>query len=185
MWRGWSSTESQRLDDVVLERWFARGRTTHLYWIDEPDYLVLASVPQALMDRMNATERVSIADWLVRNEGGPIANSAALLSLRMDNIPRLSYHYMLQGLQILSDLSSADIDLFTLPSAGELELPPDGALGWRLELGAERIAVQMSYDGTPLDLLGSQGGFAAVAALGIVAAVTIPAYQDYTVRARV
>ena len=100
-------------------------------------------------------------------------------------LTKYRHRRLLQGLQILSDLSSADIDLFTLPSAGELELPPDGALGWRLELGAERIAVQMSYDGTPLDLLGSQGGFAAVAALGIVAAVAIPAYQDYTVRARV
>ena len=100
-----------------------------------------------------------------------------------NKLPRTIYHYLLQSAQTLSDVSSANIDLMMLPSAGQLKLPSDGALGWRLELGADRIAMQMSYDGSPLDAFGSHG-MAAVAVVGVLAAVAIPAYQDYTVRAQ-
>ncbi len=171
--------EQDTEQDGPLARWMARADTIHSYWVEDNGYIVSASVPQALIDRINSKYRVSIAQWLAQNEGTAYTNSAALLSLRVDNLPRSIYHYMLQGVQMLSDISGAGIDMMTLPSANQLRLPIEGALGWRLELGAERIAMQMTFDGTPLDVFGSHA-MAAVAVAGIAAAVAISAYQDYT-----
>ncbi|MBT6277364.1 MAG: hypothetical protein HOI95_24940 [Chromatiales bacterium] len=171
------------VNDQAFARWMIRGNRIHLFWIEEPGYAIFSSVPQALMDRISAKNKHSVAAWLRTNEGSDFASSAALLSMRINKLPRTIYHYLLQSAQILSDVSSANIDLMMLPSAGQLKLPSDGALGWRLELGADRIAMQMSYDGSPLDAFGSHG-MAAVAVVGVLAAVAIPAYQDYTVRAQ-
>lgn len=168
--------------EVAAERWLARGNKVHLYWIEEGAYLLFASVPQALFDRHQASNRTSLADWLAVNSGPQYQHSAALVSLRLNHVPRTTYYYMLQGMQLLADLSNAPLDLFALPSAGELGLPDDGAVSWHLELAEQRIAIEATFDGTPLDLLAAPGAMATVAVLGVMSAVAIPAYQDYTAR---
>jgi hypothetical protein len=179
------STVANESEDDAAERWLGRANTVHFYFAEEGQYLLFAAVPQALADRHRAETRTSLANWLARNAGPQFADSAALLSLRVNHIPRTSYYYMLQAIQLLADVSSAPVDLFALPSAYELNLPKDGAVTWRLELSNERIAAELTFDGTPLDLLAAPGAMTTAAVIGVLAAVAIPAYQDYHSRAAV
>ena len=108
-----------------------------------------------------------------------------MASARFDGIPRFLYTQYLGGVFALSAMTQADIDLFELPSAAELGLPPDGALALTVAMSAEQLALEISFDGSPLDVLVAPGASGTVAVVGVLAAVAIPAYQDYTIRARV
>ncbi|HXH03437.1 MAG TPA: pilin [Candidatus Competibacteraceae bacterium] len=171
--------------DVLAQAWTQRVRD-HLYWLEEDGYLIFADVPQALRDRVRHSERVAIAEWLARSQGQDSRQALLLASARQADIPRWTYHAYLQGLDVLGDLADAPVDLFALPSAGELALPAEGALGLQLEAGAERLALLLSYEQTPLEVLAGGGSALTLAAVaGILAAVAIPAYQDYMVRSQV
>jgi type IV pilus assembly protein PilA len=69
-----------------------------------------------------------------------------------------------------------------MPTAAQLELPELGTLGFTVTLGDPTLAAEFTFENNPGEFLGGLGG---VAAIGIAAAVAIPAYQDYTVRAKV
>ena len=47
------------------------------------------------------------------------------------------------------------------------------------------LSLELAFEHNPLEILSSGGGYTGVAAIGILAAIAVPAYQDYTVRARV
>lgn len=52
-------------------------------------------------------------------------------------------------------------------------------------LDSNQLALQLNYGHTPLEGLGAAGGMATIAAAGVLAAIAVPAYQDYTQRARI
>jgi Tfp pilus assembly major pilin PilA len=156
-----------------------------LFWVEEGDYLVFGMLPQTLRDRYRATPQFSVGDWLQTNSGGSVDSAALLFSARFNDIPRVMYTQYLGVLSVLAEITNAQVDLYALPSPAELNLPDDGAVALALELGAGQIALEMSYDGTPLDALAAPSVAGSAAIIGVLAAVAIPAYQDYTIRARV
>lgn len=158
---------------------------THLYWVEEGDWLVFGSVPQALVDRAAAKPDRDLASWQ-KNQGYKAAESLAGLTATTRHAQRNSYYAYLGGLQMLADLSGANFDPMTFPSASELRLPVEGATGIALEATPERLGLSLQYDATPLDsLVGGGGSMATIVVAGIVAAIAVPAYQDYATRTQV
>ena len=51
-----------------------------------------------------------------------------------------------------------------------------------MSLGDPTVALELTFESNPAELLGGLGGIAMV---GIVAAIAIPAYEDYTTRAQI
>ncbi len=184
---GRSDAEAGASDDPEAAAWMRLyGRLgSHVYWIEEGDWLVFGSVPQALADRAAAPLDVRLADWQAA-QGYDAAGSLAGVSATTRHAQRTTYYAYLGGLQMAADVLGAEIDLARLPSASELRLPTAGATGIALEATPDHLGLSLQYDATPLDaMLGGGGSMATVATAAILAAVALPAYQDYTARAQV
>lgn len=172
--------------DAQLHAW-ARlyGRIgSHLYWIEDGDWLVFGSVPQALADRATAPLDTRLSDWQ-QAQGYDASGSLLGVSAQTRNVQRTSYYAYIGGLQMAADLFGASVDLARLPSASQLKLPTEGSTGIALEGTPEHVGLSLMYDATPLDALSGGGSMATVATAAILAAVALPAYQDYVARSQV
>lgn len=154
----------------------------HVYWTRERDYLYFASVPQVLIDRNSMRERADIGDWLESQQRIDTGNALFAISGATRKLPMRFYYVYLELMQALADLSYADIDLWALPTARQAELPDLGTLALTLSLGDPQIALEMTFENNPTESLGGIGG---IAVAGMVAAIAIPAYEDYTTRAQI
>ncbi len=157
---------------------------SHLYWVEDGDWLVFGSVPQALADRAAARPATDLAGWQ-KGQGYDAPGSLLGVTALTRGAQRTGYYAYLGGLQLVADAVGAKPDLASLPSASELKLPLQGAVGIALEARPDFLGLSLQYDATPLDALSGGGSMTTVAAAAIVAAVALPAYQDYTARAQV
>lgn len=160
---------------------------THLYWIDDGDYLIFGKVPQALADRVAASPDTSLVDWLKAHDYEGAQTLAGVTGVTHD-ADRSTYYNYLQLLQIIDDLAGSPVDLMTMPAANTLNLPRTGVAGARIKVSADELSLSLNYEQQPLELLGAAGngsGMTAIAGAAILAAIAIPAYQDYTIKAQV
>jgi len=157
---------------------------THSYWIEEKGYLVGASVPQLLVDRVNYKQKVSIHDWLNKEQGQNINNALLALSLRIKDVPQTLYYTYLEILNVLADFTDTKIDLYQMPTFKNSRLPVSGSYGVQLLSAPDSLGLEVSYEATPLEVVGQNVTTAAVV-VGILAAIAIPAYQDYVVRSKI
>lgn len=156
----------------------------HIYWVQDGDFLYIASVPQPLFDRVRKGADTRIDRWLEEQQHIDPTSSFVLLTGTSRKLPMRLYHIYIELLQLLADLSETDIDVWNMPTADQLSLATPGVVGFTLNLGNPYVSGSLTFESNPAEvLLGSGGG--AIAAVGIVAAIAIPAYQDYTTRARV
>ncbi|HSX59606.1 MAG TPA: pilin [Tahibacter sp.] len=158
---------------------------THAYWVEDGDFLVFADVPQALADRADATLDNDLGQWLRANQSYDPNTTLVGLTGKTRNAQRKIYYAYLAGLQHAADALGQKIDLAGLPHAATLGLPVEGATGLALDATPDRIGLSLTYEQNPAEVLFGTGGVAAVATAGILAAIAVPAYQDYTARAQV
>ena len=154
----------------------------HLYWTEDDDFLYMASVPQVLYDRFALGPDTRIGDWLEDTQR--IDGNSAVFSISgvSRKLPRRLYGAYLQLLNLASDFSQADIDMWSMPSAHQLGLPELGTIGFTLSLGDPTLAAELTFENNPAEMF---GGASSIAVVGILAAIAIPAYQDYTTRAQI
>ncbi|KHD04889.2 hypothetical protein PN36_27090 [Candidatus Thiomargarita nelsonii] len=157
---------------------------THLYWVEEDGYLIFAQIPQQLFDREQKVEHVQIQQWLKEKQGQDIQSSLFFISTSISDTPRQLYYAYLQSLVMLAELADAKLDIFTLPSALALNLPKTGTYGMQLDLSETLLSLEFTFENNPLEFLVSPDNMATVAIIGIVAAVAIPAYNDYLQKAK-
>jgi len=150
---------------------------THIYWIEHQGYLVFASIPQVLMDMLYATPKINVANWLRQSQGINPNGALTLISTRATGIPRLLYEMHLWSLSYLSDMVANPIDLFSFPSAHELNLPNSGAYSVQFVTAPNQLALEMVYESSPFEVLMSFG-LQTLASAGIVAAIAIPSLID-------
>jgi Tfp pilus assembly major pilin PilA len=159
---------------------------SHLYWVEEGDYLYIAGVPQLLMDRASLGPDTQLASWLAETQHVDLSSSIFGATGTVANLPRTMYQVYLSLMQGMGDLTAADYDVWSMPTATQLGLPERGTLGFSFNLGEPYLSLELTYESHPAEvLLAGGGGVAAVAAAGAVAAVALPAYQDYVMRAQV
>lgn len=158
--------------------------SSHVYWVEEQGDLLIASVPQVLTDRSRFPARNSLEQWL-SGHGRSSEQTMFVAAGRTQGNARRNYYNYLRFLQAGADLLAVPLDLTEFPSARELALAETGQLSAQLDFAERSLGLRIGFDHHPGDLLSGRGGLTSVAVAGIVAAVAIPAYQDYTVRARV
>jgi len=156
----------------------------HFHWYRDGDFLYLASVPQPLIDRIDAGADTNIAAWLEQRQNMDVSTALLAASGTSDKLPRRIYHLYLELLQAAADISEADFDIWKMPTASQAALPEKGALGFSVNLGDPYLSIEFMFENNPLESLFS-GNMTSVAAVGVLAAIGIPAYQDYTIRTRV
>lgn len=158
---------------------------SHLYWVEDGDYLIFAQVPQALADRAAAKLDGDLGQWLRQHQSYDPNATVLGITGTTRHAQRQVYYAYLSGLQSMADLLGQPIDLGALPAAAELSLPEYGATGLSLDATPDRVGLSLTYEQNPAEILFGTGGLATVATVGILAAVAVPAYQDYVARSQV
>lgn len=150
--------------------------STHYYWVEEDGYFIFAKVPQLLIDRQRSRqERVSIQQWLQQEQHQDSQSSLLMASASLSDTPRYLYYAYLQMLNYLADLATTKIDLFTLPTAMELNLPKHGTYGLQVDIAEPVLSLELTFENNPVEFLLSQDSITSVAVIGILAALAIPA----------
>ncbi len=167
----------------IVTRFF--GVPSHTYWVEEGDYLIVASLPQVLMDRNYIATRTPVDQWLKQEQRMEPAGALMMASVRNEGVPAFMYRLNLEGLSYLGDVAERPVDMFAMPTPREAGLPEAGAFGVKLTSSETQLALELAYEYNPAEILLAGNGYTAVAVVGVLAAVAIPAYQDYTVRARI
>ena len=158
---------------------------TRFYWIEDDGYLYFAGLPQILIDRSRLGPDTPIGDWLDASQGLDLSSSLIAATGSVAHLPRKTYELYVTTMQRLADLSGAEFDVWAMPAASALGLPERGAIGISVNLGDPYVGIELVYESHPAEILFAGGGMAAAAAAGIVAAIAIPAYQDFMIRAQV
>ncbi|TDR45871.1 pilin [Tahibacter aquaticus] len=171
----------------ALDAWLGLyGRVgNHLYWVEEGEYLIFGSVPQALADRAQSKLDTDLGAWMRNNQSYDPNATWLGLTATTRNAQREIYYAYLGGLQSLGDFLGQEINLASLPNAAGLKLPVEGATGLSIDATRDRLGLSLTYEQNPAEVLMSSGGLGAVAIAGILAAVAVPAYDDYVVRTQV
>lgn len=176
------STEPKGSAAAMVQELYQR-LGTHLFWIEQDGWVVMAGVPQALIDRLNSGTDASVQDLLTASGVSPAA--LASFAGQSRDIARMSYYAYLSLALAASDAGNASFDIFKLPSAQALGLPRETAMGVSLLANAERFGVQASYAQSPIEFASGGNIMVTAAVAGVLAAIAIPAYQDYQTRATV
>jgi hypothetical protein len=157
----------------------------HAYWIREGGFVYAARVPQPLMDRVREGADTKIGDWLTNRQRLDVSTSMLAATGKIAKLPRRMYYLYVQAMQSLADLAGADYDIWAMPTADQLALADTGSVSFALNLGEPYVSLELSYESHPGELFFGAGGLGSVAAVGVLAGIAVPAYQDYTVRAQV
>lgn len=164
--------------------WLLFNTPNHFYYRDEGDYRFFAALPQPLLDRSRTKGGHTLGTLINGLDDTPVSLFALA---RMDQLARNHYYSRLSWLQYLADVADVSIDMTTFPSAQMLDLPEEGYLQAALIGDAENLRAQMVFEHGALDIFQQQGIYnstVGVATMGVLAAIAIPAYQDYVERAR-
>jgi len=162
---------------------FAR-QSERLFWYQDEEFLYMSSLPQPLIERIDANPDTNIQEWLTNTQRLDLTSSLIGMTGSSDKLPRRLYYLYIESLQALADISGAEFDLWAMPTASQAGLPDKGALGFSINLGDPYLSMEMMFENNPLESIFS-GDMTSIVVVGIVAAIAIPAYQDYTIRAQI
>lgn len=174
--------EEKTAADAWLQLYARVG--SHVYWVEEGDYLVFAEVPQALADRADAKLDGQLDTWLRQNQSYDPNATVLGITGKTRHAQRKVYYAYLGALQATADALGQKASISALPHAAGLKLPVEGATGLTLDATKDRVGISLTYEQNPAEVLFGSGGLAAVATAGILAAVALPAYQDYVARSQ-
>ena len=155
------------------------------YYQVDGDYLIQATTPQVLADRTNSNNKMELSHWLINQQGHNWNNAIFAYSKEVEDAPRDIYYGYLKALLFLGSLANTEVDLFALPTAQQLKLPKKGRFGMSLDSSSDAITMKLSYEYTVLEGMSSSSPMVIIGITGILAAYAIPAYRDYTLRAKI
>ncbi len=158
--------------------------SSHLFWLEEDGHMIFASIPQPLMERLDKGAKVDLATWIAKNQGQNIDNALFAASGTFDDLSRSAYHTYIELLLLASELVDSKMDVMAFPSANKLAFANEGTLGLQIDSTDNLFAMELTFEQGPLDLLHAAGSMQVFAVGGILAAVAIPAYQDYVDRSK-
>ena len=160
-----------------------RQLQNHYYLRAEDGYLLISDLPQPLLARKTlAADAPTVADWLAA-EQLDLADTSYAWIHHQRHLSRDSYYNSLKRLQTYADLAQTPLDLAALPDASQL--PASGAVALRLQGDGKNPTLTLDLQNGADDLLSIAGSSTTIATFGIVSAIALPAYQDYTIRSRI
>ena len=151
---------------------------THLYWEQEGEYLIIASLPQTLMDRHNVSPSVPANEWLKDTQRVVPDGALRMVSAVTEGFPASVYRTQLSMLSFFGDLTERPVDLFKLPTPREAKLPKQGTYGLKLTSSDTGLAIELSFEDNPFELFGGST-YLSTAVAGAAALIGISAQEEY------
>lgn len=155
---------------------------SRFYYIEADNIFYLAELPQILASRNQLEANFSIKNWL-QEQNVEVEKDYFWVATESSAIPQKNYYFYLQILQLLSDLVESPIAIESFPTANTIQLPETGRRGFELIFAKNEIGFSLNYESHPGEFLMGSNVMVTVAIVGILAAVAIPAYEDYSKRA--
>ena len=168
--------------DTMKDVFYGKQR---IYTAEENGYFVWASVPQILADRANSTNKNSLKAFLQKELQLNWNQALFAWATESEYVSRNAYHTYLEVMSFMGNIAKSEVDLFSFPTAQELNLPKKGRFGISLNSSPDFLSLRVSYENSVIESMSASGGMFGVAVVGILAAYAIPAYQDYEIRAKV
>ena len=157
---------------------------SRIYIEKHQGFYLLSEVPQVFIAREEIGTQYSLNSWLKKGNMAP-ENHLFWAAVDAKNIPRDNYYVYLSYMQMmLGDMLELPVNIEDFPTANSLNLPEMGTQGISISYGKGKLALSFVYDSHPGEFLMGGSGMTTVAIIGILAAVAIPAYSDYTERAK-
>jgi len=164
-------------EDPILSQFKSR-----LYYQKQGGHFVVAKVPQIISAQKQIKKKITLKSWMANKQ---INNNSALWLLgEFKDGPRNNYYTYMNAMQWLGDYVDYDVDLSGFPTAYDLKLPKVSQYGVLLGFNENEISFGLNYESFPGEFLQGGNSMVAVAAVGVLAAVAIPAYQDYINKAQ-
>ena len=180
--QGATQAASQNPQNAALNSLMSQLQN-HYYLRTEGDYLLISDLPQPLLARKNlAADAPTIADWLAK-EHLDIQHSNYAYIQNQRHLSRDSYYNSLKRLQAYADLAQSPLDIMALPDASQL--PASGAVALRLHGDGKNPTLTLDLQNGADDLLSMAGSSTTIATFGILSAIALPAYSDYTARVHI
>ncbi len=163
---------------------FLQRLSSRFYLQKHKGYYLLADVPQIFIAREEIGTDLSLNQWLKKSNINPEDN-IFWAAVDANNIPRDNYYAYLSYLQMaLSDLLEIPLNIENFPTANSLNLPKTGTQGISIHYAKGKLGISFIYDSHPGEYLMGGSGVATFAVIGILAAIAIPAYDDYLKRSQ-
>ena len=159
---------------------FARFRGRTFLAPDGDGYLV-ADVPQVLA-RREAANRVPLTQW-TDALGLDWTHASFAFAGTLDGSPIKIYDTYLTALGYVASVADVPIDLTRFPVMPYPGVPDAGRIGIQVDSTVDYLALRLQYETSAVEMMFGSG-YESVAVAGILLAIAIPAYQDYTVRAK-
>lgn len=157
----------------------------HYYFVIEGDYAYFSDIPQPLIDRTAERSKLSMGQWLEETQRVSLESAAFAMTGSSAKLPRRLYYGYLGIMQVMADIAGVEFDALSLPTARELGLPGESPLAITVSVGEPYVAFEITTESSLFDSLLGGGAAQNAALIGIAAAIAIPAYQDYTIRAQI
>ncbi len=156
---------------------------SRIYLQKKKNHILIAEVPQVFAALNNLNADYSLNNWLQENSLAPEKHLIWGAS-NVKHIPRDNYYAYLSYVQlVLGDLLDNPVSIEKFPTANNLQLPDAGTQGMAITYGKGQIGISLIYDSHPGEYLMGGNTMTTVAIIGILAAIAVPAYQDYIKRA--
>ncbi|MFK8012606.1 MAG: pilin [Marinicellaceae bacterium] len=156
----------------------------YMYYQIEGDYLIQALTPQVLADRANSNNKQKLSHWLTSQQVD-WDSSIFAYSAEVRDIQRDSYHTYLTVVHFLANFVNLEIDLFAFPTAQQLQLPNKGRFGFAMDSSNDAMTLRLSYEYSLFESMSVTSTYLSLVVIGVLGAYAIPAYEDYSVRAKV
>ncbi|MBL4660930.1 MAG: pilin [Alcanivoracaceae bacterium] len=157
----------------------------YYYYQIEGDYILYAFTPQVLADRANNQNKMELQDWLYKQQAQNWDHAIIAYGKEVLDAPRDIYYFYLNVLAFLGNLTNVEVDLFSFPTAQQLNLPQKGRYGFTLDSSNDALTIKLSYEYSFLENMSIFDSYLSIAYVGIMMAYAVPAYRDYTARVKV
>jgi len=163
---------------------FLNKLNRRFYYVKNQGVYFISSVPQILVDLKSFSSKVSLKNWMME-QNIQTQHDFLWLATHSQYTPRKNYYLYLNLLQSIGDLLDINIDIAKFPSANQLKLPKEGKLGLELMMGTGELGFSFDYESHMGEYFMNSNSMMSVAIIGIVTAIAIPAYHDYSTRAKI
>lgn len=156
----------------------------HYYWVKEGDAILISAIPQVLLARTGENKTPLASAYSVAKDETPATFLSFIGSAR--NLSQKSYYQHLGVMNSLSDFANVPFDITAFPTADKLSLERYGTLGLRINNGDDLLSIELTTTNGAMDALSAMDGMSGltIASVGVLAAITIPAYQNYILRSK-
>ena len=170
-------------DNPMLE--LVMSGKQHYFWLEQDGYIIITELPQVLMEYLDGANKQPLSAWMTTQHQQPVDTAQFFVGGDLTGASSTFYYGYLYLMMMLSDYTGYQLDILNMPTASQFEFPDKTPYSLSVNRRDHELSIAWRFSHNAFEIGTGMGGPGAIAAVGILAAIALPAYDDYTVRAEV